>query len=147
MVRIIKNLSFLVIVLSLFLFSGCSTRYVCHDGSVERDPDKCPVVDLPRLTQRQAEAEIDRFSIGYSQAFGVRYNRVNTYREGVYWFSEVLFSDTRTSNIFVVVLKIENLDTKVICVEGCDFFTIYTEGSAKSNVSSQSGSLPDFSIY
>jgi hypothetical protein len=147
MVRIIKNLSFLVLILSLFLFSGCSTRYVCHDGSIEKDSSDCPIVDLPRLTQRQAEAEIDRFAIGYSQAFGVRYNRVNTYRDGIFWFSDVLFSDSRTGDIFVVVLKIENLDTKVICVEGCDFFTEYTEGSSKVVVSNQSSDDPGFSVY
>lgn len=120
--KIKQKIIFLALILILISVSGCSARYVCYDGTVEKKAEDCPTTELPNIVQRQAELAVDTFSSAYAQALQSRHHRVNTYREGADWYSEVIFTNIRTESINHVKLKIDGKTSSVSCVEGCDYF-------------------------
>ena len=122
MVRFFNKLYLVILVVSLLLISGCSTRYVCYDGSVERDADLCPIVELPTVIQRQAEHSIDVYASAYAQALGSRHHRVNTYRDGPNWVSQLLFTNIVSQDVHHVTLSVDGRTASVSCIEGCDYF-------------------------
>ncbi|MCC7574638.1 hypothetical protein KO361_03535 [Candidatus Woesearchaeota archaeon] len=120
MVRLLTKTYLLILVFAMLLISGC-TKYVCYDGSVERDEDKCPLVVEPKILQRQAETAVDTYSAAYASALGSRHSRVNTYKVGGDWHSEILFTNIRTGTVNHVTFKIDGVTSSVSCFEGCDY--------------------------
>ncbi|MFP4567719.1 MAG: hypothetical protein ACLFN8_02125 [Candidatus Woesearchaeota archaeon] len=147
------------IILSLFILfvvfiSACSTKYVCYDGSIESTSDRCPVVEQPKILQRQAENAAISFSSAYAQALGLRHNMISTYRDGVNWHSEVLFSGVSTDVVYRVILKIDGVSGRPSCIENCDFLFAQNDDVNKSVENMLNGSQEDinkggsgFSVY
>ena len=122
MSKIKQKIIFAALIIILLTMSACSTRYVCYDGTVERRFEDCPTTELPNIVQRQAELAVDTFAAAYAQTMQSRHHRVNTYRDGAHWYSEVIFTNTRTETIDHVKLQIHGKTSSVSCVEGCEYF-------------------------
>lgn len=118
----IKKISLSILVIALLTLSACSTRYVCYDGTVERNIEACPKVEQPVITQIRAERAADTYANAYAQALNSRSHRVNTYREGAHWYSEILFTNIIDGTVNHVTLKIHGQSSSVSCFEGCEYF-------------------------
>lgn len=153
MVRLSVKLSLVLVLASLLFISGCSTKYVCYDGTVEKDESKCPVIEQPKVVQKQAENAANNFASAYAQALGARENVINIYREGANWQAEVLFSVVKTGDVHRIVLEIDGRSARVSCIENCGFLEINNE-DVELNESvdelvndSTDGEDSDFSVY
>lgn len=146
MVRLINKISLIILVLALFLISGC-TKYVCYDGSVERDESKCPVVLEPRVVQRQAEIAVDTYASAYASALGARHSRVNTYRSESNWHSEVLLTNTKTGTVKHLTLKVDGITSSVSCLEGCEHLSKEEVENMFESQNNTEDDYPDFTIY
>lgn len=124
MARLSVKLFLSLLVLSLIFISGCGTKYVCYDGTVEKDASKCPVLVQPKILQRQAENAAINFASAYAQALGAKQSIINTYREEANWKSEVLFTVVKTGDIHRLVLEIDGQSARVSCVDNCKFLEI-----------------------
>jgi hypothetical protein len=144
----------ILLVLSLIFVSGCSTKYVCYDGTVQKDISRCPVIVQPKVLQRQAENAASNFASAYAQALGARQSIINTYREGANWESEVLFTVVKTGDIYRLVLEIDGQSARVSCVDNCDFLDVDNEEELNNQLNeslNQSQNNPNdgsgFSVY
>jgi hypothetical protein len=145
MVRLVYKISLMALFLSLFLISGC-TKYVCYDGSVEKDESKCPLYNEPRVVQRQAEMAVDTYASAYASALGSRHSRVNTYRSEGNWYSEVLMTNTKTGTVSHITLKIDGVTSSVSCVEGCEHLLKEVVGDVVIEQNLTNNDV-DFTIY
>ena len=146
MVRIFLKVSVLLLLVSALIISGCTTRYVCYDGSVERKEGDCPVIPYPTVEMRRAEIAVDTFAGAYAQALGSRQHRVNTFRVEGDWHSEVLFTNLNTGSVNRVTLKVDGRTSSVSCVEGCGFLD-KAEGSVDINQSNVVEQGSGFTVY
>ncbi len=120
----------------LLVIAGCSTKYVCYDGSVQDRERDCPTVPVPDIDRRTAESSVNNYAISFASAKGVSHRIVNLYREGQDWYSNVLFSDFRTEQVNEVMLRISGSTATVTCVEGCAYLGIAPEPvNAETNAS------------
>ena len=116
-----RKLIFALLIILVLLVAGCSKVYVCYDGTQQKNPEKCPIVPVPTVAERDAERAVDNYGNAYALGKGDRFTRVNTYREAGHWYSEVLFTNARTGDVSQVKLKIDGKTTSISCVSGCDY--------------------------
>jgi len=109
-----------VFVLS-FLLTGCS-KYVCYDGSVEKNVKDCPIIKVAQVLELDAGRYADNYGMAVAQAKHHSYTRVNMYSKDASWYANVLFTDLVTGDINKVLLKIDGKTGDVSCVTGCEYF-------------------------
>lgn len=119
-----------VFVLS-FLLTGCS-KYVCYDGSVEKNAKDCPVIKVSTVLEMDAGKYVDNYGLAVAQAKRNSYTRVNMYNKEASWYANVLFTDLVTGDINKVLLKIDGKTGDVSCVTGCEYFAPVTAPSDAS---------------
>ena len=119
----IKQKAFFLVILVglLVVMSACSTKYVCFDGSIEKNSDKCPDYPIPLKTERDAKMSVDSFGSAYAQAKKDRYTFVNIFASSGDWFADVLFTSTVTGEVHSVKLLVDGKTGSVDCLEGCDY--------------------------
>ena len=117
--KIITKITLAVLIVALLSLSACSTRYVCHDGEVKRNPEDCPIIEQPIMVQRQAEHIADAYATSYGQALSATHRRISTYQEGSNWYSEILFTNVREGTVSHVVIRIS--ERTVECISGCEY--------------------------
>lgn len=111
----------LLVGLSLVL-TGCGTKYVCYDGTIQKRSIDCPVVEVSSVADIDAAKYVDNYGTAVAQAKRQAYTRVNMYNKDANWFANVLFTDSMTGNINKVLLKIDGTTGDVTCVTGCEYF-------------------------
>lgn len=149
MVSLFKKLSLLILVVAILivlLFN--TTKYVCYDGTIEKDDANCPILPNPKVLQRQAENAVDTYASAYASALGARHSRVNTYRQDGHWQSEILLTSTKTGTVRHVTLKVDGTTSSVSCVEGCDYLLKEDEiiENSTQNITNDDFEA-DFTIY
>lgn len=154
MVSVFRKLLVVFLFVFVLVISGCSTKYVCYDGSVQKDAARCPLLPTASIHQRQAEMAVDTFASAYASVLGSRSHRVSIYRFEENWRSDVLFTNIRTESVDQVVFEIDGRTASVSCIEGCD--ALFRSVSVEEEVN-QSGNdlveegdffiVPNFSDY
>lgn len=123
MVSVFRKLLVGCLLVFVLVISGCSTKYVCYDGSVQKDAARCPLLPTASIHQRQAENAVDTFAGAYASILGSRSHRVSIYRFEADWRADFLFTNIRTESVDQVVFEIDGRTASVSCVEGCDVLT------------------------
>jgi hypothetical protein len=126
-----KKILLVSLVLILLLAAGCSTKYVCYDGSVKDRERDCPIIPMPDIQERTARDAVNNYGQAFARAKGDTFTMVNLYRDGVDWYSNVLFSDFRTQEVNEATLRIDGRTATVSCVEGCAYLGVATEAPAR----------------
>jgi len=130
-----SKIAVVFLVLISLALTGCSTKYVCYDGTVENDQRDCPKIPITSLTQVQAQNVADNFGRAYSSALGASYHRINLFRAEGHWFAEVIFTTHRNGGINHVKLKIDGVSGSPSCIEGCEYlFGAYANVNISGNV-------------
>jgi len=111
----------LLIILALIIITGC-TKYVCYEGSVQKDSSKCPVLPSLVVQEDTAGRATDNFGNAVAIAKHNSYTRVNMYSKNSTWYSNVLFTNPDTGKFTQVLLKISGQTGDVTCVTGCEYF-------------------------
>jgi hypothetical protein len=114
-------LLFTLILVFSFLLTGCS-KYVCYDGSVQKDAKKCPIIKVAEVVELDAGRYADNYGMAVAQAKRQSYTRVNMYVKDASWYANVLFTDAVSGDINKVLLKIDGKTGDVSCVTGCEYF-------------------------
>lgn len=114
----------------LMIISACSTKYVCFDGSVEKNSAKCPVYPIPAKTEREAKLSVDSFGSAYAQAKKDRYTFVNIFTSSSNWFADVLFTSTETGEVHSVRLIVDGKTGSVDCYSGCSYLGLEDKSDA-----------------
>ncbi len=118
---LMRKILLAILVLILLLVVGCSTKYVCYDGSVKDRERDCPTIPVPDIDVRTARDAVNNYGQAFARARGDTFTLVNIYRDGADWYSNVLFSDFRTQEVSEATLKINGRTATVTCIEGCAY--------------------------
>jgi hypothetical protein len=112
-----------ILILSLsFVLTGCSTKYVCYDGTEQKKSIDCPTIEVSSVAELDAGKYVDNYGVAVAQAKRQSYTRVNMYNKDASWFANVLFTDQTTGGINKVLLKIDGKTGDVSCITGCEYF-------------------------
>ena len=76
------------------------------------------------VDKKRAEQAIDLYSNAYAYALGSSHRRITTYKENNDWYSDLLFTNIRTSTTNEVKLKADGKTFQITCIEGCDLFKV-----------------------
>ena len=107
-------------IFALVFLTACSTTtYVCYDGTQQKDAKLCPTYPHIKLSESKVAQISDNYARAYSLSTGFQYTKVSIYPQGGDWFSDVLFSDRGTENVYPVKLKIDGRTSSVTCIDGC----------------------------
>jgi hypothetical protein len=112
---------FIVLVVASFLIAGCSTKYVCYDGTTQKEQRKCPTVAIPVITLADATRSMENYGNAVAQAKREAYTKVNIYAQNGSWYSTGLFTNSETNSIKQVQFKIDGKTSEVTCITGCDY--------------------------
>ena len=123
-----KKVLLIIMIISILTITAC-TKYVCYDGTVQKDQDKCPIIQVPSINIREAERAIDTFGQTYAQAKTARFSRINVYREGPNFHAETLFAGIKDEQVHRIKLQVDGKTSTVTCLEGCE----YLFGNPESN--------------
>jgi len=104
------------------VLTGCATRYVCYDGTVEKKLASCPTIEVSTVAELDAGKYVDNYGVAVAQAKRQTYTRVNMYNKDAMWYANVLFTDSVSGGINKVLLKIDGKTGDVTCITGCDYF-------------------------
>ncbi len=119
--KITKKIGLIISLIFLLTITACSSDYVCPDGTVVDDPQKCETTPQPVIRDIQAERTVDNYASAYARALGVTHSRINTYRHEGNWHSVVLFTDTREGKVNTVTFEIDGVTATVNCYDGCEY--------------------------
>lgn len=116
----IQTIGLIILILFLIVLSGCSTKYVCYDGTQKSNPDDCP--KYPRITvdENRAAIVVKNYGQGYAIGTNMVFTMVNIFVKEGNWYSDVLFSDRITSEKFEVRLQIDGRTSAITCISGCE---------------------------
>jgi len=117
----------LILGIIIFLLSGCATRYVCYDGTEQKDIKKCPIFIMPKVSEIQAGQSMDSYGYAYAQAKGDVYTRVNLYQDNGTWYSNALFANSVSGIVRNVMFKIDGKTANITCLQGCDYLGVKTK--------------------
>ena len=116
-----KKIIMILAIFVLIFIAGCSsTKYVCYNGQETDDSDDCPTYPTITLNEIKASRAVDNYGRGYTLANSLTFTRVNTYPQGGDWYSDVLFSNRDTKEVYEVKLKIDGRTSSITCIEGCE---------------------------
>ncbi|GEM_PF-2258417 len=115
------SLLFVSILALSLLLTGC-TKYVCYDGTTQKNSLDCPILEVSIVSQEDAGKYVDNYGYAVAQAKQHSYTRVNMYTKDATWFANALFTDVKTGDINKVLLKINGQTGDVTCMTGCEYF-------------------------
>ncbi len=136
----------LVAILAVLLIMGKKqTSYICYDGTEQQDLNKCPTVPTLAIDQKKATDAINNYARAYASSKADSYSIVNVYRNGSIWKTDVLFSSTKTKEVYSVNLDIDGKTATVTCTAGCAYLGLNipintsatnTTNTTKTNITS-----------
>ena len=112
---------FVIFLVSLIFITSCIRQYVCYNGDVKSSMDQCPKVPAPYIDQKIATSAVQNYGEAYSRANNNLFTMVNIYSKNTTWFSDVLFTDSRTNSVSAVTLSIDGKTASVSCISGCQY--------------------------
>ncbi len=105
-----------------FVLTGCSTKYICYDGTEQKRSTDCPLIEVSFVEELDAGKYVDNYGMAVAQAKRQAYTRVNMYNQNATWFANALFTDSVTGDINKVLLRIDGQTGDVSCITGCEYF-------------------------